>query len=608
MVEGVHSGRGDAPVRQQGIPPLPDGRRAKTDLVDPARILFIEEEVISQIAASDGGQFLSKDRKADKAGPEQSPVFFQERDQALRASCGIRSKMMPQGQQVSCLCIRNAPAVCGIIFSHDIGTDLRRPCRVFLFFRSFAQHSRSLCHKFRTVHVIDRSNESVLGSAFYAVHAPDAVKGEPIAVMETVPPAVIVPVNGGNIVHPVLHALELLGQNLLIPVGFIQMPGNDRCCVAPGAGTAVQPEGGNHIRNHSARPRLLTGHIMEEFSVKCVGVRHQNGSRREDLGVSRPSHPLIPLGAVGRHVDEVVLHAPFRVQDQAVDQLISSLYAAGPRHFAGKGKARKITLFQIIDSFHLHIAVSVEGEFRFDDGLFPARNIDVFRFCGPQVFIVEIPLLQDLSCLQADLRACGLMYTEPEDACDILSEVKDLLARGRSDQFCRLKFFAYCHGQGIPGRQLSFRRLAELRRLRGCFRQGIIPVFAVIDIGESDIPSCQGPALIRADITHAAVLIDAADLRDQLAAVPVIPFSGQVIEAEPAGVPAVAQLHAQKAALLKLLRQVISLVLQPGIIVIAVGSQMLIPDFSAIQPRFIETKPADIESCALKLLLAFNHF
>ena len=75
----------------------------------------------------------------------------------------------------------------------------------------------------------------------------------------------------------------------------------------------------NHMGHGTAQAFLLQIHVMDVFPVKSgrVGIEVRRG--RKDLRVSGPAHALIPLGAVGGHIQEVADLAPESILKQLID-------------------------------------------------------------------------------------------------------------------------------------------------------------------------------------------------------------------------------------------------------------------------------------------------
>ena len=86
----------------------------------------------------------------------------------------------------------------------------------------------------------------------------------------------------------------------------VDLPGNDRRRLSPGAGTVPVIAGHGHYVGHvSAQFFLFLIKIVPELGVEGVGIHVIAGGAAEDLGVSGPPHALVPLGAVRGGIEEI---------------------------------------------------------------------------------------------------------------------------------------------------------------------------------------------------------------------------------------------------------------------------------------------------------------
>ncbi len=173
------------------------------------------------------------------------------------------------------------------------------------------------------------------------------------------------------------------------------------------------------------------------------------------------------------------------------------------------------------------------------------------------------------------------------------------------EQLHRLESLMHRHRQTHPLCQHALRRFAKLRLTGFRLRQRIVPQLPVIQVGKGDLTAPHAPALVRSDNRLGTVLVNDTQFRDQL---PVIAVKSHVLQRrkpESRLIPAVAQKHRQPPGRLQKLRYIISLVLHPLVVIIAVRCQIFLPDPLQAARRvpllrlikgFIQPQTADIES------------
>ena len=188
--------------------------------------------------------------------------------------------------------------------------------------------------------------------------------------MKYITPAVVAAVHFFQIIHPCLHALKLVAENVLVPVEAVKVPRDDAGRITPHAGTVLHPAGGNHVGHLAVQSQLLLVHIVEVFCVEAVGILQIRCRWAENLGIPRPSHPLVTLRAVGGHVQKIPLEAPADVGEESVDQRMPRLHFAPCGNIAVKSQPGEVLRLQILNSLYFHITVSVISKVRAQHNLF----------------------------------------------------------------------------------------------------------------------------------------------------------------------------------------------------------------------------------------------
>ncbi len=67
------------------------------------------------------------------------------------------------------------------------------------------------------------------------------------------------------------------------------------------------------MRNTSINCLLVNGKISEPVGKERIGIHIERRRPSEDLSISGPTHPFVPLRTVGRNAHEVALHTPLDI-------------------------------------------------------------------------------------------------------------------------------------------------------------------------------------------------------------------------------------------------------------------------------------------------------
>ena len=328
--------------------------------------------------------------------------------------------------------------------------------------------------------------------------------------------------------------------------------------------------------------------MIEGITVPLIA-----GGGGEHLGIPRPSHALIPLGAVRGDIQEIRNLPPLDVGQELIDQGIPGFQKSCQGELRVKHQGGKILCVQMGNALHLHIPEAIEGKLRLQHMGGSIGNVDVLRFGGAQIVPVEIAVLENFAELQMNLRSLRFLHPQAEDSRHILPHVNDRLpSRGMENLF---------YGKGLPHRNrgaVSFRQrpLGGLHRdgFHRChLRQGIVPALAVVDVGKENGGAGHFPAFVGSDDLLTAVRIGNVHLGQQLPAVAVVGLL-LPIRPEAALVPAIAQLHGQCPRSVQLLRHIIGLVLNPIVVVVAERCQVFVSDLLPVPAGFIQAQTADV--------------
>ena len=216
--------------------------------------------------------------------------------------------MVFQRQQQRRLCFDAAAACCAVIFFLYHGKLLLGQLLILLLLLAVSQHTGRFCHDSCADRIIQVCNKLLvrcthdLLRSLYRI-----VQCQPVAEVENIPPAVVIPIHFRDVIHPRFHAHKLIFQNALIPVKQIQIPRNDARRIAPDTCRVFHAARRHHMRNLSTKHALLFCHVVQVFCIECIRIFEIHCRRREHLCITRPSHALITLRAVGRNIHKIAL-------------------------------------------------------------------------------------------------------------------------------------------------------------------------------------------------------------------------------------------------------------------------------------------------------------
>ena len=481
MVQAIHAVFGDRTVGGQAVPPFPDGGGAQPDGVQPTGVTLIQQQVIGKVGAAGGGQAGGQQRRAHKAGLQLAVRRLQPVGQVPGGAGRVGRVAVLQSQQKPGLGGHGAATGRGEVFGPDVGQQVFGQSLVAGGVLRFAQNTGSPGGQQGAVPVLGIGHKGSVGAALSAVRA-GAVQCQPVPVMEMPPPAVVVPVLRCDKVHPSGHQRVVARQQSPVAAVFIQRPGDHAGRVAPGGRAAVPPEAGHNVRHLAAAGRLLGSHIPQILGIEGGAVPQVTGRGGKHLGVAGPAQPLVPLGAVGGRIQEIVKLAPPGVGDQPVDQWVPGGQASRRRQLGMPQKCREVFGLEFRNSFHLYIPIAVVGKLRLQRMGLSVRDIDILGFCGAQIVPVEIALLQNFTELQPHRLPGRHTESQPEAAGDLLPDVQHRFPCRGVQNFLHRQFGAGRDRGGMPSTQPALGRLGPHRSHRRQGGQGVVPVLAVIDI------------------------------------------------------------------------------------------------------------------------------
>ena len=166
-----------------------------------------------------------------------------------------------------------------------------------------------------------------------------------------------------------------------------------------------------------------------------------------------------------------------------VDLFVSSLEKPRPVHFRVDGPSLKASRFHVIQSADLHISEAKKGETRTNFPADTVRDIGEFRFCVTVVFVIEIPVLQNLPKFQRHGGPLGDRLCADHMSGKILTKIKHGLPGRCVNDLLHTKRLHVMQRTGIPVTELSGSG-NQNRPFPGSGRFGVVLCFAVINIRE----------------------------------------------------------------------------------------------------------------------------
>ena len=127
--------------------------------------------------------------------------------------------MVFQRQQQRRLCFDAAAACCAVIFFLYHSKLLLGQLLILLLLLAVSQHTGRFCHDSCADRIIQVCNKLLVRCThdlLSALHR--IVKRQPVAKVEYISPAMVVPIHFRDVVHPRFHAHKLIFQNALVPI------------------------------------------------------------------------------------------------------------------------------------------------------------------------------------------------------------------------------------------------------------------------------------------------------------------------------------------------------------------------------------------------------
>ena len=162
-------------------------------------------------------------------------------------------------------------------------------------------------------------------------------------------------------------------------------------------------------------------------------------------------------------------------------------HRAALRDLTVEAERGEVLFLQLRHALDLDIAEAVEGEMGLERERLALGPVEILRLCRPQILIVEIALLQDLAGLDMHELPRGDVQPQFKDTGDLLAQVQHRLTLGGGDERRGLQRLVHGHRRAHAVAERSLGRAAERGLLERQLRQRVVPVLAVIEIGEGDV-------------------------------------------------------------------------------------------------------------------------
>ena len=285
------------------VPTLPHGRRAIAHGVEPGRIVLLQENLVSEVGATEAGEHGQQQRRADEAGRQTTSPDLDQIDEMRE---GFRSELRRQqiegqSQQISRLAMADHASVrrdIGIAKSFDDPpVELAEFQRITL----LSEHPGDLRHEVRGVREVSRPDQIARHGRVLRGHRVD---GQPVAVGRARTDQVL----GSALLisDPALHRVVVLRQDFLVAVVSVNFPRTDHTGIGPCRITelmrAVFSENiGRHVRIRTVGP-LAIAQVLCPLAEKVPHIIVEGRGADKHLRVAGPTETLVALRTIGRDI------------------------------------------------------------------------------------------------------------------------------------------------------------------------------------------------------------------------------------------------------------------------------------------------------------------
>ena len=231
--------------------------------MEPARVLLVQEQPISQIRHAMLGQDVTQQRGPHKAGVQLIFVVPKEFSEHLLGQAFIVRQMVFQCKDEPCLRFHGTSAGSGkIFFLHHLPLAVGDGLVVLsCFFQT--ENCGRFGNDLGTCRIVDVSDVGFVRRPVNAVcNGPGTVKRQPVSVMKNLSPSMVIAVDLADIIDPCFHALDLVFKDRFVTAEQIYIPRNDTRSIAPCAGTLARPECGDALGDHTASQELFLIQIV----------------------------------------------------------------------------------------------------------------------------------------------------------------------------------------------------------------------------------------------------------------------------------------------------------------------------------------------------------
>ena len=426
VVEGVHADVAESALKRIGIPSLPNGGSTLTDRVEPAGVACLEKERVAKRMQTELFKCLIENTRADKARREGvivvNDLLFKSVDINLTVFLG--NEVERECKQISCLCLNVQVAVFDISASevrNDALTQLCVMCRTL----GLAEDITEFLHKRSVVCIVSNRDISLVG---HVVVEPVTVSGVGTLKAELL-----------EILHIILHRVEMLAENFGIVIHLIELVGNDKASISPsGVAVVAVKDSRDNVAICAVEALLRVARIAEPLVHKGTDVGKVCSRARKDLRVASPAKTLVTLRTVGGCGEVVSSHTPDDIGIEAVDLGIVAVEITGLGEFGANDLTRNRENVDVVVGADLKIAEAEEGVGG-EVGLDSVARSDVnkARECGAVVLDIHTALgtvvsargiaavVEHFGKVNGDLCAAGCLEHKDRAADHILTHIKD---------------------------------------------------------------------------------------------------------------------------------------------------------------------------------------
>ena len=375
------------------LPTLPKSCRSVLQHVAPTRIGRLNSYLVGRFDMSVAGQHLHQILRTEVTGRQVVVVSRDILRQIIHHTGNsiLRHDSQKQSERVCCLIIRCIPSF--LLVPPRIVERPSRPLRqltiIFAVGRIIQQSSHLGKHRCTVVEISGRHQNSgcILRHGRLGSYRKFNWR-RPVSVIAVLDNSVFRP--RCQIIDPRLHAVVVIANHVEVTIVLITLPRKKQIAGRNGICRTRSETVGRHAGD---RPRFILriAHVVQKFRIEARQIEIIEGLLDPYRQIVHPSHPLVPLRAVGRNAVQVARLRGYNHLVDPVQQLVATPELARLVHRIADNFDDNIPLLRSLwQTFDLNISESMVGETGFPP-LYSLTLEDIGVGClgVPQIFLID---------------------------------------------------------------------------------------------------------------------------------------------------------------------------------------------------------------------------